>query len=514
MTNYLLGIDGGTESIKAGIFDLEGKQIALSAVSYNTYFEHAGWAEQRIDEWESSLIKVVKDVISKSMVNPKDIIGVGADGTCCTVVFLDKNSRPVREPIIWMDVRSSKEAKIIESIDMFPRRYNGSGPVSAEWFPCKNLWVKNNQPDIYKDSKIIAEYTDWLTHELTGLWITGISTATVRGYYDNRNGGWPVSFYEEIGLKDIFEKIPEKVLRLGDYAGGISKEFSAKTGLIEGTPVGQGAYDAASAGIGSNSHNVGQAFFIAGSGSYLQVNIDKEFHSKGMWGSYPDIILDNYAIEGGQTSSGSVLKWFKTNLINSKLEEEAKKENISIYKYLDLQAAKLPAGSEGVIVLEHFQGNRTPYTDPGSRGVIRGLSLKHSSINIYRAIMESCAYGLETILRVLKDNGFEIKEIIACGGHMNSELWTKIYSNVTGLPIKRSLNPEAAALGSAIIGGVASKAFKNLNDGADKMVKFQADVNPDPSEFKKYSIFVDNYIATYFALKDSNDKINEFLNNQ
>jgi FGGY-family pentulose kinase len=509
MTSYICGIDGGTECLKAAIYDLYGNLIALSSKPYTTYYEKPGWAEQKIDEWRDSLIYSVKDVISKSGINPKDIIGIGADGTCCTVVFLDKDNNPTRDPIIWMDVRSSMEAKLIESIDMSPRKYNGWGPVSAEWFPCKNLWVKKNQPDIFKKTAIIAEYTDWLTHEITGKWTISIATATVRGYYDNRNDGWPKDFYEAIGLKEIFDKIPEKVLRLGTLVGGVSKEFSDKTGLLEGTPVGEGCYDAGSACIGSNSHNAGQVFFVAGSGSYLQINLDKEFHSKGIWGSYPDIIVDNYAIEGGQTSTGSILKWFKSNFINSAIEEKAKNENMTVYKYLDYEAEKLPPGSEGIIMVEHFQGNRTPFVDPESRGVIRGLSLKHNTINIYRSIMEACAYGLETIFRVIKSNNFYIKEIIACGGHMNSDLWARIYSNVTGLPIKRTVNPEAATTGSAILGGVAAGAFSDINDGANRTVKFKEDVLPDKNDFDKYAAYVDKYISTYNALKDTNPELNE-----
>jgi len=274
--------------------------------------------------------------------------------------------------------------------------------------------------------------------------------------------------------------------------------------LPEGIPVAQGGADAFIAVIGLNALKPGQLAYITGS-SHLLIGIsDKRFHVKGLFGTYPDAVIDDaYIIEGGQTSTGSVLKWFKMNFINKKIEEEAAKQNLSVYQYMDKQAEKLPPGSEGVIVLEHWQGNRTPYVDPYSRGVIRGLSLKHTSVHIYRAIMEAVAYGTEIILRVMKKSNFEISEIIACGGTTQSKLWLQIYADVTGLPIKKTTTLEAAALGSAILGAVSAGKYNSIAEAADKMVKFKETVVPNMDNHKKYKFFIDQYEGTYSTLKDS-----------
>ena len=512
MSKYFLGIDGGTECIKSGIYDEKGNLLGINAFYYNTYHDYPGWAEQKIEEWREGLIKSVKEAIKISGVKPEDILAVSYDGTCCTVVFIDENNNPVRDAIIWMDVRSSEEARFIESIDMPPRKYNGWGPVSAEWFPCKSLWVKKNQPLVYERSKIIAQFTDWLTHEITGVWTTGISTATIRGYYDNRNGGWPKDFYANIGIGDIFDKIPEPVLRLGaPVSNGVSAEFAKLTGLIPGTLVGQGAVDATAASIGANAFTSGRIFGVLGSSNFLQTNVDKEFHAKGVFGSYPDIVVDNYSVECGQVSSGSVLKWFKANFINSQIEEEAKKRRMSIYAYLDEEAAKLPIGSEGVIVLEHWQGNRTPFTDPESRGVIRGLSLKHTPVHVYKAIMEGIAYGTEASLRIIKENGFNLMEMIGVGGHTSSKIWTSIYADVTGLPIRKTTSSEATSLGSAIIAAVASGIYSGFVQAADNMVTFADEVKPDMDNHAKYKVFVNEYIKTYYSLRESQYLINDYI---
>ncbi len=513
MSEYVLGIDGGTECVKSGIYDLKGNTLGISSSYYKTYHQHPGWAEQKIEEWREGLVKSIKEAIKISGIDPKDIIGVGHDATCCTVVFIDENNEPVRDAIIWMDVRAAEEAKFIESIDDPARKYNGYSNVSPEWFPCKNLWVKKNQPEIYKKSKVIAEYTDWLTHELTGNWTIGISTATIRGYYDNRNGGWQREFYEKIGLGDLFDKLPPKVYRLGELVGGVTKDFAKKTGILEGTPVAQGAVDATAASIGANAFSSGKVFMAAGSSTWIQINIDREFHTKGLFGSYPDLVVDNFTLEGGQVSTGSVLKWFKSQFINKEIEEEAEKRKLSIYNYMNTLAEKLSIGSEGLVIVEHWQGNRTPFTDPNSRGIIRGLSLKHSPVHIYRAIMEAVAYGTEASLRIVKENNLDIFEIIAVGGHMNSKLWAQIYSDVTGLPIKKTTNPEATSLGAAILASVASGKYKSVSEAADKMVKFGEEVKPNMENYKKYKFFVEQYIKTYHSLKDEIRKTNEYIKN-
>lgn len=512
MTEYVLGIDAGTESVRTDVFDLNGNIFGFGACSYKTYYEHPGWAEQKVEEWREALIISVKESIKISNINPDDVVGIGLDATCCTPVFFDEDNKPTRNPILWMDMRSAKEAELIESIDDPARRYNGYGKVSAEWFPCKNLWVKRNQPEVYKRSKTIAEYTDWITFELTGQWTLGINTTSVREYYDNRKGGFPKEFYKKIGLEDIFEKLPDRVLKLGEVAGGLSKKVAVETGLSEGIPVAQGGADAFVAVIGLNALKTGQLAYITGSSHLLIGTSDREFHANGLFGTYPDAIIDDtHVIEGGQTSTGSVLKWFKTNFINSQIENKASKQNLSVYDYMNKEAEKLPPGSEGVIVLEHWQGNRTPFVDPYSRGVIRGLSLKHTPVHIYRAVMEGVAYGTETILRVIKENEFKIKEIVACGGTTKSKLWLQIYSDVTGLPIKTTTTPEAAALGSAILGAVGAGKYNSIVEAADKMVKFKDVINPDMDNHNNYKFFVDQYIDTYKSLKDSMYETNKYV---
>jgi ribulose kinase len=298
---------------------------------------------------------------------------------------------------------------------------------------------------------------------------------------------------------------------LGEIAGGVCRKFAKETGLPEGVPVGQGAVDATSASIGSNAFTSGRIFMAAGSSTWIQINIDREFSTKGLFGSYPDLVVDNFSIEGGQISTGSVLKWFKTQFINKNIEDAANAKGTSVYNYMDMEASKLPLGSEGIIILDHWQGNRTPFTDPNSRGVIRGLTLKHTPFHIYRAIMESVAYDVESSLSIIKENNFTINEIIGVGGHMNSELWTHIYADVSGFPIKKTTTPEATCLGSAIIAAVAAGKYNNIVEAADNMVHFGDEIKPDMNNHEKYKFFIQQYKNTYMAVKEDIYKTNDYI---
>ena len=219
MASYVLGIDGGTESIRTGVYDETGRCLSFGVSENKNYHRHPGWAEQKIEQWDESLVESIKIAIDKAGVDPGDIKGVGLDGTSCTVLFLDKDGRPLRDAIMWMDIRASGEAAEIAGTGDPALEYVGFGNVSPEWFPCKVLWTKRNEPDTYKKAHTIFEHTDWMVYRLTGEITANINTTTVRWFYNGRKDGFPTSLYETIGLGDVFEKLPSRIVGLGEVAG-------------------------------------------------------------------------------------------------------------------------------------------------------------------------------------------------------------------------------------------------------------------------------------------------------
>ncbi len=196
-----------------------------------------------------------------------------------------------------------------------------------------------------------------------------------------------------------------------------------------------------------------------------------------------------HVVEGGQTSTGSVVSWFKSLL----------GEDVT-YERLNDEAAALPPGAEGLVVLDHFQGNRTPYTDPNSRGVISGLTLKHGPAHIFRAIIEGVSFGTELILETMRGTGFRPTDVVVAGGATRSDLWLQIHADVSDLPLSLTRVADAPALGSAILAAVGAGLDDDIAGGADAMVEVVRTIEPDPARHEAYRPIYQVYKDTYPAL--------------
>jgi len=508
MSGYVLGIDAGTESFRVGVFDPAGKCLGFGVSEIHTEHPHPGWAEQSPRGWDEALQDSIRKAVAASRVPPAEIRGIGVDGTSCTVVFLDSKGRPLRNAVIWMDIRATKEAAEVAASGDPALRYVGHGNVSPEWFPCKLAWVKRNEPEVYASAGTVFELTDWLAWRLTGERTLNIDTATIRWFYNVNQGGLPVSLYRKMGLEDAFGKIPERVVRIGEVVGGLTPEMAKRTGLTAGIPVAGGGADAYIGVIGINALSPGTIALITGS-SHLLIGItEREIHARGLFGSFPDALLPGLeVIEGGQVSTGSVVRWFTSNFVGAEIADGAARAGRSVYDELNARAAELPPGSEGLLVLEHWQGNRTPWTDPWSRGVIRGLTLGHGPAHVYRAILEGVALGTEVILRKMKEEGVRIERIIACGGATQSPLWMQIHADVSGMPITIPEEQQAVTLGSAIAAAVAAGLHPELAAAASAMVRVRTLVEPDPKAHARYAQLVGQYTETYESLKEASRRL-------
>lgn len=500
---HFLAVDFGTESVRGALFAESGEMVYTVSNNYETFFPQPGWAEQKPSQWWESFLLVIRIIMDDSGVKKDSIVSMAVDTTSCTVLALNKDFVPLRNAIIWMDVRAFDQANRIAGSGMDALKYNGFGSVSAEWMPCKALWLKENEPEVYKNARYICEFEDWINYQLTGEYTGSINNVTVRWYYDSRSGGWPVDFYEKIGLDDLVKKFPENILELGQPIGRLKPELAAITGLSKDTLVVQGGADAYVGVLGLGAVKPGRLAYITGSSHLMIGHTEEGISQKGIFGAFPDCIIPGlYVVEGAQISTGSVLKWFKDQFISRAYEDEAKKKGLSIYDHLSSLAKDIKPGSEGLILLNYWQGNRNPLTDSQARGIIWGLSLKHTPVHVYRAIMEGVAYGTEHIMRHFKDAGFIPKEVYACGGATQSDLWMQIESDVLGIPICLTREPNAPLLGDAVLASYGSGVYSSIEEASLQMVKIKKRIEPDPEKRGVYKYYADKYIATYPQLKD------------
>lgn len=488
---FVIGVDGGTESLRAFVFDLRGRPLGSCAAAYATRYPGPAMAEQDPQDWWRALGEAVRGALAAAGADPAAAVGVGVDTTCCTVVALDAAGQPLRPSLLWMDVRAGEEAAMVAATGDPALALNGAGldPVSAEWMIPKALWLSRHEPDLFDRATMICEYQDYLNLRLTGRYVGAQVSAAIRWHW--RDGaGFPDSLLARLGLQSLRAKWPAEVLPVGAPVGGLTAAAAAHLGLPEGLMVAMGGSDAMIGMVGLGVAQAGEMALITGS-SHLQLALSQaEVHRKGLFGGYRNAVYPGLTLlEGGQTSTGSVVAWFKRHFAPD-----------TGWDVLNAAAAALPLGCDGVRALDHFQGNRTPWVDAGARGAFTGLSLGHGPAHLYRAILESVCLGTRVIVRNFGE-GFALRRIVAAGGATRSALWLQLHADSLQAPIETTEVADAPALGSAILAAVAGGAFGDVRDAIAAMVRPGAVIEPDLSQADRWAGLAAEYVALYEALR-------------
>lgn len=481
-----LGIDVGTESVRAVIFDTYGKALSKGCAVYTTHFVCPGWAEQDPEEVWAALLTAVRTVIRATP--DADVQGCSLASTAVTVVTVDRDGNTFDPAILWMDTRASAEAAEISATGHPALLYTGNA-VSPEWMLPKALWLKRHALHRYRKARYIVELHDWLMFRLTGRWALSLATISGEWSYVSERSGWPLDLLEALDLGDLPGKWPADVLLPGQLFGHVTSEFSTETGLPPGLPVAQGLMDSYAAAIATNVFASGRLSLSLGSSSSYLVLTDAPRSDPRLLGPVPDAFgIGTWAMQGGQTSAASLLRWFHDQLA----------PHLS-YRDLDREAEMIPPGSEGLHALDTWQGSRTPYRDPSSRGSFWGLSLGHTRAHLYRALLEAVAFGGRQIIEVMQEAGVKVEDIVACGGGSRSPLWMQIHADVLGKSITMLKEPYAAALGAAICSAVATGFYSGLRQAAEALAHPDRTFTPDPARQLIYEAGYSDYLAGYAA---------------
>jgi ribulokinase len=471
--DLLLGIDVGTQSARAALMTPQGATVAMGSAKIASDYPHPGWAEQRPSDWWNAIALAVQT--SLKGIDPARVKAIGLDATACTVVACADDGTPLRPALLWADQRAVKEAEELSASGDPNLAYIG-GRLSPEWMLPKALWLARHAPDDFARAARVVECTDWLMHRLTGAWTLSLNNVTVKWDYAR---GWPAKMLAMVpGLR---EKWPAKVLPLGAPAGELVTD---ELGLKKGTLVAQGGIDAYLGMIGLGATAPGDVAIITGSSTCHLAQSKEGVFDSGAAGCYPDaIVVGEHTIEAGQTATGSILSWFKEKIGHG-----------ATWEALDAEASAIPAGAEGLVVREDWQGNRSPFKNGRARGAITGLSLHHGPAHILRAIYEATSLGTRAILDDLAAHGLVEKRIVLGGGGARSKLWLQIQADVLGRPIQLTDEPESCALGSAIVAAVAAGVFPDLGAAARSMVQLERTVEPSGQSYDElYAAYQDLY---------------------
>ncbi len=499
MKKYVIGMDFGTLSLRTVVVDPEnGTEIAESVYQYpHGVMDEAlpdgtklpkMWALQHPEDYIKALQKTIPQALRSAKIKPQQIVGVGVDFTTCTVIPVLEDGTPVcflpefkSEPNayvkLWKHHGAWKEADkingILEKLDPERLAVYG-GKVSSEWMLPKIAETLNLAPAVYEKADRFMDAGDWISLILTGKETRAKCFAGFKACW-TASGGYPSKAVLEAidsRMKDLIgTKIPEKVNEPEEIAGYISEKASELTTLPVGTPVAMPMIDAQAGLPALKITESGQMMHILGTSACLITNFDEAKTVKGVSGYVENAVFPGCTTyEAGQACVGDGFDWFVKNYVHEKYMKEADEKNVSIHEILRRKASKLRPGQSGLLALDWLNGNRSVLDDSSLSGMILGLTLNTKPEEIYRAIIESTAFGARVIIEAFESHGIAVNEIFAAGGiAKKDEMMMQIYADVLHRPIKIADTSQAGALGSAINAAAASGLYSNLREAAAVM---------------------------------------------
>jgi FGGY-family pentulose kinase len=501
--DHLLGIDLGTQGIRCALFDLDGRLVATATRPYGTSHPRPMWAEQDPETWWQATVAAVRETVARAGVPPAAVRALSYDCASCNVVALDDAGRPLRPALLWMDERAHEAAAVLTRLGSPHFRYCG-GSLSPQWMLPKALWLKQHEPDTYARAAWLVEATDLLTYRLTGRWTASLDNATAKWNYVRPLGGWPLDVLTAAGLEQLLEKWPRRVLAVGSIVGPLDRAVADAIGLTPATLVAQGGIDAHAGMIGLGAIDAGDLALIVGSSTcHMALTSNPVFAD--IWGPYPDAVADGtFLLEGGQTATGSIVQWL---LGLAGLAHDDAPGRAAAVAALESDARRLPPGAQGLLALDHFQGNRTPHKDPHARGAFIGLTLGHSRAHLLRSVYEGVAFGTRQVLENLAAHGFGLRRLVAGGGGARSPIWMQIHADVLGHAIHLPESPEPMALGAAIWAGLAAGCFRDYREATARMVRVREVVEPAAATQPAYDFYYARYREAYRCLRDLEHRI-------
>ena len=498
--SYLMGIDVGTQSVRAMIIEAEGKTSALEMGSYDISIPRPGFAEQDPDVWYTQTVRAVRQVLRASNLAPEAIAAVGFSGQMHGLVCLDERGCPLRDAILWLDQRAREDIQKIYDLcgkDFVTQQVQNK--ISAGFLIGSLYWLFLHEPQTYCRIHKVMTPKDYVRYRLTGRIAVDYSDAAGTAAFNNLKREWAWPLIEKLGLNPAL--FPE-CLPSTDAVGRITHEAASDTGLSEKTRVICGGADQCMQGIGNGV--VKEGIFTCNIGTAGQVSACSErpvYDRDLRTNTFSHALPGQWNIMGACLTSGVSLKWFVKSIIG-----------VENFATVDAEAGKIKPGSGGLIFLPYLAGERTPHLDAAARGMFCGLTLGHGRYHMARAVMEGVCYSLKDCMGLLTGMGIRCDRVIASGGGANSALWLQMQADILERAITRSNVTEQACLGAAITAGVGSGVYSGFREACERLVRFDEKAYlplPENVEIyrKYYHVFRDLYThnrESFHALSDLN----------
>ena len=509
---YILVHDLGTTGNKAVIVDEELNLLASGYTPFKSYYPHTNWVEQSAEDWWSAVVESTKEAFEKSGIDPEEIAVVSFSAQMMSQTPVDKDGNLlIDRTAIWADGRSGAQAERLHS------KFGGLDPYykihgvgwQSEIHPINKLrWIKDNLPEVYKNTYKFLQAKEIIAQRLTGNYATEWGDASMCGYMDIKKR----SLSEEIfaAAEIDMDKIPE-VLESHDVMGTVTKEAAEITGLKEGTPVCLGSGDVICSNMGAGVVKAGMAYTYIGSANWTGVFSTEPSTDPSVKMNCSTVLpMPNaYHLVMITAAGGIAQDWARDNLYGVE-NLAAEKFGTSVYDVMSKDASSVPSGSDGLIFLPYLRGGGAPHFDINARGAYVGALLPHTRGHYLRALYEGICYNIRWLYDLFESVNvpiFSLDEIRAIGGGVLNDLWMQIYADVNGVPFARVSNPQqCTATGAAVMGGVGVGVWDSYEDAA-ALAKISKRFVPNNENSQMYDELYPIYKDLYPTLKANFDKI-------
>jgi len=530
MEKIFLGIDVGTNSVRVGAFDQQGKLRGKGEHPIRIWRPKPDFVEQSSEDIWRATCKATRSCLASKKIDPNAVRGISFDATCSLValgegfepITVSPTARKTQNVIVWMDHRAIGQAEAINKTEHEVLRYVG-GRISPEMEPPKLMWLKENLPDTWKKARRFMDLADYMVYRACENDARSLCTTVCKWTYlghEGTSGRYRMDFFEQIGIPDLFDRqqVPSEAQPPGTPIGELTEAAAQELGLRQGVSIGVGIIDAHAGGIGSlgsllddaglgeNPFDYAIALIGGTSSCHMAVSQSPRFIS-GVWGPYYGAMIPGMWLnEGGQSATGSLIDLvIKNNSSYAGLAKAARAQGADIYAFLNSRIEKIKRErgldiARNLHVLPYHHGNRSPRADPSAQGMVSGLTLSSTPDDValwYYATLQAVAYGTRHIIEAMNGQGYSIKRIYLCGGQLKNELFIQEHADITGCEVMIPEEAEAVLLGAAILGTVASGEFSDVLQGMRSMCRVSRIIHPDASTSAfhqaKFEIFKQMY---------------------
>lgn len=497
MPTYLLGIDVSTTATKALLIDERGNVVAVAATEYPFETPRPLWSEQNAALFWDGAMQSIRKVLEQSQINPAHIAAVGLTGQMHGLTLLDAHGEPLRPCILWNDQRTATQCAAIAQRVGAARVLQLTGnPVLTGFTAPKILWVRENEPEVYRRAAHILLPKDYARYKLTGDFLSDVSDASGTALFDVGKRQWSDEMVRALDVPRAW--LPE-VTESPVASTKISADAARATGLVAGTPVVGGASDQAAQAVGTGIVREGITSVTLGTSGVVFAQSDTyRIEPQGRLHAFCHAVPGKWHLMGVMLSAAGSFRWYR-DALGEREKEIAARTNQDAYDLLTAEAAHAPPGCEGLLFLPYLTGERTPYPNPNARGVFFGLTVRHTKAHLTRAVLEGVSFGLRDSLELMRALGMPIRQVRASGGGARSALWRQILADVFSSELATVNVTEGAAYGAALLAGVGTGVYPDVVSACDSVIKITGSTAPSTAT-SVYSEYYAHYRALYPAL--------------